>query len=77
MKSKSSFWLVLHHLAGELQAEANNDEARVRQLIELLETQPPTLKVLNCANLDFVAGVLNRLNMQCRGPVGDCSAEAS
>lgn len=77
MRSKSDFWLTLHTLAGELQAEAETDEVRVRQLHEVLASLPPALKTLNCANLNFVIGVLNRLNMQCHGAVGDCSAEAS
>ena len=66
MRTKSAFWLVLHQLAGELQIEADSDEARVDQLLTNLEALPAATKSVNCANLEFVVGVLNRLALSCR-----------
>jgi hypothetical protein len=66
MKSKSDFWLVLHQLAGELQIEADNDHARVQQLAAAQQALPDASRNMNCANLEFVIGVLNRLATACR-----------
>ena len=66
MRTKSDFWLVLHQLSGELQIKADTDEARVNQLLSNLQGLPSATRSVNCANLEFVVGVLNRLAMSCR-----------
>jgi hypothetical protein len=66
MKSKSDFWLVLHQLAGELQIEADNDHDRVEHLATVQHHLPEATRNMNCANLEFVIGVLNRLATACR-----------
>ena len=66
MERKSDFWLVLHQLAGELQIEADNDHDRVENLAAVQQHLPKSTRNMNCANLEFVIGVLNRLATACR-----------
>jgi len=67
MRTKSNFWVVLHQLVAELQREAASTEDQSRQLVEHLQNQPDILRTVNCANLEYVAGVCQRLVHECKG----------
>ena len=67
MRTKSNFWVVLHELVSELQREASSTEVQSHQLVEHLQNQPPILRTVNCANLEYVARVLQRLVGECQG----------
>jgi len=66
MRTKSNFWVVLHQLVAELQREASSTEDQSHQLVEHLQSQPPILRTVNCSNLDYVAGILQRLIAECK-----------
>jgi hypothetical protein len=66
MLTESNFWVVLHQLVSELQREAASSEDQSRQLVEHLQNQPAILRTVNCANLEYVEGVLQRLVAECK-----------
>src|SRR5262249_29724935 len=66
MRTKSNFWVVLHQLVAELQPAGSTVEDQSQQLVEHRQNQPAILRTVNCANLEYVAGIVKRLVGECK-----------